>query len=116
MKGMKCPFEHDPTKKGKGKGQRSRSPAPRENSAERQQAKKKGKIPSGKEEDHPQSFNYKKGSCGNDRACDYWHPPHLQVLQEELLQYGSRLSSRPLTRTGSINGSRIEGQTRRTCV
>ena len=43
-KGGKCAFEHDPAKKGKVKGNRSRSPVQLHNSAERQCARKTGKV------------------------------------------------------------------------
>ena len=79
--------EHDSAKKGKGRRQRSRSPAPRETSAEKQCAKKTGKNSCGKE-DRPPCHSYKKGNCGCDRKCAFWHPPHCKYFKTKKCRLG----------------------------
>ena len=76
----KCSCEHDSAKKGKGRRQRTRSLASRGTSAEKQCAKKTGKNPFGKE-DRPPFRSYKKGNCGCDRECAYWHPSHCKYFK-----------------------------------
>ena len=68
------------SKKGKGKWDRSRNLMKRNNSADRQHAKKTG-SPSGWW-DRPLSFDNKKGHCSRDRECDYWHLPHCKCFKQ----------------------------------
>ena len=72
-----CSFDHDPANIGTGKGHRSRSLVLRDNSAERQHARKSRKSLPGKEDRLP-CFNYKRGSCSHDRVCEYWPPPQCK--------------------------------------
>ena len=91
----KCSCEHDSAKKGEGRRQRSRSPAPRKTSDEKQYAKKTGQNSCGKE-DRPPFRSYKKGTCGCDTECAFWHFPAQKTLQDEEPPIGKGLSLRPL--------------------
>ena len=53
----------------------------RDTSVERQQARKTGKSPSGKE-DRPPRFCFQERRISNDRDCDYWHLPHCRSFKQ----------------------------------
>ena len=70
------------TRRRKAKGNQSRSLVKRDNSADRQNTRKTGRSPSGKE-DRPPCFNCKKGNCCHDRECDCWHPSHCKYFKKD---------------------------------
>ena len=113
MRNFSC--EHDSTKKGEGRRQRSRSPAPRKTSDEKQYAKKTGQNSCGKE-DRPPCHSYKKGGCGCDRECAFWHLPHCKYFMtkkcgKDCLYAHSQAEDRSTysKRRGEGKGSSTEG-------